>query len=131
VVNSGTPQLVSGGTAASVPSDLVAVSGNPVDDGIFSNTENTRLPFFSLFSSRVDMMPLSRQASWLIICFPFGVILGVLFTLAIRTMLSFVVGLGIPFALADSGGLIQDWWLLVWGIAIVAVWGFEKWHRQN
>lgn len=131
VVNNGLPQLVSGGTAASVPDNIVAVSGNPLDSTVFDRTENTRLPLFGLFDDAADDLTIGREGAWLIFIFPIAAIAGALAAAAIRSWLSFVIGFGLPYGMGNAAGVVTDWWLLVWVITLAGAYGLEKWNRQN
>lgn len=130
-VNNGVPQRTSGGTSASVPSSIVAVSGDPLSGDIYGTDENTRSPFYGWFDSVIDIMPWGRQASWLTIGFLPAMLAGAMFTALWRKWLSFVIGAGLVYALLNANGVISDWWLLVWALAIAGSMGLDKWDRQS
>ena len=131
LVDSGEPMLVAAGVPAPIPSFVNDVAGTPLDDEIFSNVENPNLPFYGFLDEIVGNLTVSREAGWLLLLFVPSWLLGALTLMMFRQALAVVIMMGLPYAYGVSGGLIEEWWLLVWGLAVAGAWGVQNWERQS
>lgn len=130
-VDTGIPALVSGALPAGLPSEIVDVAGSPLDSEIFDTDENVNLPFWSWWDTRVDGLRMGREAAWALYLLLPALICGSLAYALFPNGLSYITGVGLPYALAVSNGLISEWWILVWGLAVLSVVGWQQWQRQS